>query len=281
MKILVTGGSGYVGSVLVPSLIKSGDEVYVMDIQAPASGNWLDRDIFLEPVTENDVSSFDAVIHLAAIVGDIPSHEKPQRAVEVNFLATKYLARVCKKMGTKLIFASTCSVYGVKNEVCREDSTDPEPFSVYGITKLEAENDVLDAGGIVLRMATIYGISPRMRYDLVINEFIRGARTEGAISIFGGKQMRPFLEINSAVSAYEKCLKSNISGEILNLTDGNKTILEIGGIVQKEFGCKLNVFPEIVDRRSYSVDFRKAVRLLDFQPKPPREGIKEMKQLKV
>ncbi|MFH1639102.1 MAG: SDR family oxidoreductase, partial [Chloroflexota bacterium] len=220
-----------------------------------------------------------AVIHLAALVGDPLCHREPQRAVEVNYLATKYLARACGKAKVRLIFASTCSVYGVKNEMCREEGTDPEPFSVYGLTKLKAETDVLDAGGIAFRMATIYGVSPRMRFDLVINEFIREAKTEKRIRIFGGSQIRPFLEIGSAARTYIDCLKSDQSGEIFNLSDGSITLLELGKNIGEIFGCRVDVIPELVDKRSYAIDPSKAINMLGFKPKPIMDGIEEMKSL--
>lgn len=280
MRIIVSGGAGYLGSVLVPALVSAGHRVDVMDIQQSVAGNWIERDILRNPVSEADLENVDAVIHLAALVGDIICHREPQRAVEVNYLATKYLARACRKAGVKLIFASTCSVYGIKNEVCYEH-TDPEPFSVYGITKLKAESDVLDAGGIAFRMATIYGISPRMRYDLVINEFVREAKIDKLINIFGGRQMRPFLEIQSAVRAYMEGLSSEISGEIINLADESITILELGKMVQDVFGCAINIIPEIVDKRSYSIDSTRAIGLLNFRPERLREGIEAMRPLKV
>lgn len=276
MKILVTGGAGYLGSVLVPMLISEGHNVDVIDIRQPISGNWINRDVFHDPITETDLKNVDAVIHLAALVGDAICNKDPQRAVEVNYLGTKYLSQACKKAGVKLVFASTCSVYGVKNNLCKED-TDPEPFSLYGITKLKAESDVLNAGGIVLRMGTLYGISPKMRYDLVVNEFVRKAKVDKVVSVFGGSQMRPFLEIKNAASAYLQCLKSDISGEIFNLADENITILKLAQIIQEIFGCEINILPEIVDKRSYMVDSSKAIKTLNFQPKPIKEGIEEMK----
>lgn len=277
MRVLVTGGAGYLGSVLVPALIQDGHAVTVMDINKPVAGEWVCRDIFLNPLSANDLGNTNAVIHLAALVGDIICQGEPQRAVEVNYLATKYLAHACKKKDIRLVFASTCSVYGVKNGTCTEE-TEPEPFSVYGLTKLKAEDDVLAAGGTVLRMATLYGISPRMRYDLAINEFVRGAKTEGAINVFGGSQMRPCLELSSAVGTYIRCLKSDLSG-IFALADENISLLALGKMVGEIFGCKVNVIPEIVDKRSYIVDPSKAIRVLGFRPKPLKEGIYEMKGL--
>jgi nucleoside-diphosphate-sugar epimerase len=125
MKILVTGGAGYLGSVLVPLLVSAGHEVEVMDIRQPISGNWTNRDIFSCPLSETDLRNVDAVIHLAALVGDIICHQEPQRTVEVNFLATKYLAHACKKADIRLIFASSCSVYGVQTQNLTASTVSP------------------------------------------------------------------------------------------------------------------------------------------------------------
>lgn len=280
MNILVTGGSGYIGSVLVPALIADGHHVRVMDLVQPVAGDWLERDICESPVSAADLRGIDAVIHLAAVVGDEACHEKPGRAVETNFLATKYLARACRETNVRLIFASTCSVYGVKRGVSSEES-EPEPYSVYGLTKLAAEKDVLNAGGTVFRLATVYGISPRMSYILVLNEFVRLAKTKRAITIFGGDQVRPFLEINSAVRAFREVLRSNISREVFNIVDANITLGELGKTVGDVFGCEVKTIPEIIDRRSYEVDNAKAVHLLGFKPEPLKQGIETMKALAV
>lgn len=278
LKILVTGGAGYIGSVLVPALIADGHEISVIDIVQPVACTWLERDIFASPLKAADVRSADAVIHLAAIVGDQACHERPERAVEVNFLATKYLAQACREAGARLIFASTCSVYGVKQGLS-DEKTEPEPYSVYGLTKLKAEEDILKANGIVFRLGTVYGISPRMSYILVINEFVKAAKTDGIITVFGGTQMRPFLEIRSAVAAFRNCLRSKIAGEIINIADENISLSNLGKLVAETFNCKIKTIPEIVDRRSYAADNSKGIRLLGFKPIALREGIKEMKTL--
>lgn len=280
MKILVTGGAGYIGSVLVPALIADSHEVSVMDIEPPVSGTWLKRDIFASPVSAADIGDVDAVIHLAALVGDQVCHERPERAVEVNFLATKYLARACHEAEVKLIFASTCSVYGVKQGLSNE-GTEPEPYSVYGLTKLKAEEDVLKANGVVFRLGTVYGISPRMSYILVINEFVKVAKREGIITVFGGGQMRPFLNIENAAMAFRSCLRKDITGEIINIADENISLSDLGTLVADIFGCKIKTIPEIVDRRSYLADNTKAVRLLGFKPKALRDGIREMMALTI
>lgn len=275
MRILVTGGAGYVGSVLVPTLLAAGHDVVVMDIFKPACGYWIERDIYRNPVTEMDLRNTDAVIHLAGLVGEVICNREPQRAVEVNFLATKYLARACQQAEARLIFASTCSVYGVKRGISNED-TDPEPYSVYAITKLKAESDVLACGGTVFRMATIYGFSPQMRYDLIANQFIKEATENGAINVFGGDQLRPFMEIRSAARAYLACLKLPFYGEVFNLADESLSLLELGKMVGEATGCKVQVVTEMKDQRSYAIDITRARKMLNLETLSLREGIREM-----
>jgi nucleoside-diphosphate-sugar epimerase len=206
INILVTGGSGYIGSVLVPALIAARHNVKVMDLVPPVAGEVIIRDICLHPMQPADLKDIDLVIHLAAVVGDEACHVSPARAVETNYLATKYLAHACQQASVRLFFTSTCSVYGVKRGISTE-LTEPEPYSVYGLTKLAAEKDVINARGTVFRLATVYGFSPRMSYILVINEMIRLARETGTITIFGGEQVRPFVKINSLVQAFLAALR--------------------------------------------------------------------------
>jgi nucleoside-diphosphate-sugar epimerase len=116
-----------------------------------------------------------------------------------------------------------------------------------------------------------------MSYILVINEFVRLAKTKGAVTVFGGDQMRPFLEINSAVRAFCAGVKSNIAGQVINIVDANIALGGLGKIVGEIFGCTVRTITEIIDRRSYQVDNTKAVRVLDFKPKPLKDGIEAMK----
>jgi nucleoside-diphosphate-sugar epimerase len=278
MNVLLTGGSGYIGSVLTPGLIADGHRVTIMDLVPPITGEWLKRDVFSEPVSAADLRDFDAVIHLAALVGDEICHEKPGNAVEVNFLATKYLAKACREAGKRLIFASTCSVYGVKQGLS-DETTDPEPYSVYGLTKLKAEEDVLRAGGVVFRLATVYGISPKMSYILVINEFVRAAKTGRPITVFGGGQFRPFLNINNAARAFRTILKTDVRREIINISDENITLGELGKTVAEIYGGTVKYIPEMVDRRSYRADNSKAIGVLGFKPQQLAEGIRAMQAL--
>jgi nucleoside-diphosphate-sugar epimerase len=157
-----------------------------------------------------------------------------------------------------------------------DEETDPEPYSVYAITKLKAESDVLASGGTVFRMATIYGFSPQMRYDLIVNQFVKEALESGMITVFGGDQFRPFMEIKSAVNAYLACLDVPIRGQVLNLADESLSLLELAEILKKTTGCQVNLVPEIHDRRSYAIDVSKVQKLINIETLPLCKGIGNM-----
>ncbi len=257
MRILVTGGSGYLGSILAPILARR-NEISILDIRQPASpeAEWINQDV-RNSNPQDLVSRFDAIVHLAAVVGDAACNKDPNLSVETNYLATKALARACQAKGKQMIFASTCSVYGGTNSTLTEDD-DPEPFSLYGVTKLLAEKDVLASGGVVFRLATLHGNSPRLRLDLVVNEFVRNAM-RGRIVVFGGKQLRPFLHVSDAADAFVEALR--IDSDTYNVAAENMTILELAERVTKLIPCKVEVVEEIKDKRSYAVDSAKMQKL--------------------
>lgn len=271
MRLLVTGGSGYLGSILLPKL-KVRHQVTVLDLVEPASKGyeWIKKDV--RNTSANVlVDQFDAVIHLAAVVGDAACNKDPNLAVETNYLATKALARTCENSGKQMIFASTCSVYGANGTLHKEDG-DPEPFSLYGVTKLLAENDVLASGGIVLRLGTLHGDSPRLRLDLVVNHFVRKAMS-GRIVVYGGKQLRPFLHVSDAADAFVEAIGTD-SG-IYNAAAENMTIIELAERIAKVVPCKIEVVEEILDKRSYAVDSAKIREKLGFAPKKTIEDTVE------
>ena len=269
MSVLVIGGSGYLGSILTDELINNNYEVIILDLNTPINkaikfikGDIRDRDIL-----EKTIRDVDYLIHIAAIVGDAACNKDPQQAVETNYLGTKKIAEVCKDYKIKkAIYASTCSVYGIKLDIC-DENTEPEPFSLYGITKLAGEREILklNDNAIVFRMATLFGMSPKMRYDLVVNEFIKKAKIEGRISVFGGKQKRPFLHIRDAAKAYVMSLEKNVNG-VFNLSSINLSINELAGIIAEKTGCKMEFFEQITDKRSYYVSCEKARKILGFNP---------------
>ena len=265
-KILVTGGSGYLGSVLTPIFKKRFERVAVLDVKSPhlPSIEWFCLDIRRSSDVAELIRDFDAVVHLAAIVGDKNCDENPKEAVEINYLATKGLAELARNLDKKLLFASTCSIYGIKEGI-NSESSEPYPISLYALTKTKAEEEVLKNGGVSLRMGTLYGYSPSMRFDLVINDFIRKAANKEKILIFGGKQMRPFLYIKNAAKTFLISLEKNVKGAF-NIADQNFSILEMGQKISKKLKADLEIIEEIQDKRSYTISTKKAQKDLGFKP---------------
>ncbi|HYW00501.1 MAG TPA: SDR family oxidoreductase [Candidatus Acidoferrum sp.] len=263
MRILVTGGSGYLGSILVPRLTSERHEVDVLDIQPPTSSvRWLNADV--NTADSGMFRTYDAIVHLAGIVGDAACNKEPTKAVETNYLTTKRLAKEFARSNKKMVFASTCSVYGASNSL-QTENTDPSPLSLYGLTKLQSEKPVIDAGGVVLRFATLHGNSPRMRFDLVVNEFVRRAVVDKKIAVFGGAQIRPFLHVSDAAAA----ISAVITGEsgVYNVGSENMTILDLANRIKDKTQCDIEIVAEITDKRSYAVDSSKITRKLGLQYK--------------
>ncbi|GEM_PF-2741 len=304
-RFLIVGGAGYLGSLLIEKLLSRGHNVRVLDINLFGTGHLkdLEKNPNLELINGDvrniqDVSSalkdVDGVVHLAAIVGDPACQSTPEDTIETNYLATKMLADACKyNQINRFIFASTCSVYGVGDEQLTEESP-LNPVSLYARTKIKSEEAILNLvddnfSPCMMRMATLYGYSPRMRFDLVVNTLTMKAVSEGKINIFGGDQWRPLLHVEDAAEAYVKCLEAPISkirGAIFNVgsTEQNYQISELGEAV-----CKLIPGTEISfeenesiggkkDERTYNVSFDKIKRDIDFNVKRSlEESILEIK----
>ena len=233
-NILVTGGAGYIGSVLTRKLVLSKYNVTVLDslifgqdgISDLVSNNSVKlfvSDIRNKKIIADVLKDVDCVIHLAAIVGEPLCNKIPETAKQINELATKQIVDSCKKAGVqRFIFASTCSNYGSALETVNED-TPLESLSLYSETKVKSELNVLNSQAknfepCVLRFATAYGLSPRMRFDLLLQEFIRDALIDKKISIFGPNHWRPLVHVDDIASACIIAIENskNISGEIYN-----------------------------------------------------------------
>ena len=303
-KVLIVGGAGYLGSVLSRKLINLGYKVRVLDnltysdlsikdLYNNKNFEFLNRDIRnIKDVVES-IIGVDAVIHLASIVGDPAGSINPQKTLESNYFATKILAEICKyNQINRFIFASSCSVYGAteKEELIDENSK-LTPLSLYAETKIKSEEALLNMADsnfapTILRMATLYGYSPRMRFDLVINLLTAKAVYEKEITIFGGEQWRPFLHVEDAAEAYIKCLEApinKIKSMIFNI-GGNKNnykLLEIGEKIKKVIpDADLKINKQLQDNRNYKVSFDKAEDILKFKPiKEVEEGIKEILEI--
>ncbi|MCI0645022.1 MAG: NAD-dependent epimerase/dehydratase family protein [Chloroflexi bacterium] len=287
--VLVIGGAGYIGSALLPKLLDKGYHVRLLDLLF--YGTEPIEDVLKHPRLELIQADFrqvdkvveamqgmDAVIHLGAIVGDPACALNEELTIEVNLMATRMIAEVAKGSGvSRFIFASTCSVYGASDEVLNELSA-LHPVSLYARSKIASEKVLMrlaDAkfAPIILRFGTIYGLSGRTRFDLVVNLLTAKALVEGKITIFGGDQWRPFVHVDDAALAVQKVLEaslSQVSNQVYNVgsNDQNYTIQQIGEIVHGLVpAAELISMGSDTDKRNYRVNFSKFENNLGFKPR--------------
>ena len=285
-NVLVTGGAGYIGSVLTRKLVLSKYNVKVLDslifghdgtsdLVSNNSVKLFVDDIRNKKIITDILKDVDCVIHLAAIVGDPLCSKIPKAAKQINEFATKHIIDSCKKAGVqRFIFASTCSNYGSALGTVNED-TPLESLSLYSETKVKSESNILNSQAknfepCILRFATAYGLSPRMRFDLLLQEFIRDALIDKKISIFGPNHWRPLVHVDdiasSCITAIEK--SGNISGEVYNVGDNeqNYTKKDLAKIVQKHIpSSTVEITESTRDPRSYNVSFDKIRKKLNFK----------------
>ncbi len=286
--VLVIGGAGYIGSALVPKLLERGYKVILLDlllygtdpIQEYLShprlqvvqADFRQIDKVVEAMRE-----VDAVVHLGAIVGDPACALDEGLTIDINVMATRMIAEVAKGSGVgRFIFASTCSVYGTSEEKLDERST-LNPVSLYARSKIASEKVLLKMADehfapIILRFGTIYGLSGRMRFDLVVNLLTAKAVADGQITLFGGEQWRPFLHVDDAALSLLQVLEAHMPlmrNQIFNVgsNEQNYTIRQIGEMIHKFVPNAeiVNVTSEN-DRRNYWVDFSKVQNTLGFVP---------------
>ena len=317
-SILITGGAGYIGSVLTHKLVELGYNVRVLDslifgkdgITDLVSSNSIDlihADVRDERVVLKALDGIDMVMHLAGIVGDPLCRKIPEASRQINEYATKKIVNVSKKQGVKrFIFSSTCSNYGSALGLVAEDSP-LKPLSLYAETKVNSESNVLntkdsDFEPCVLRFATAFGLSPRMRFDLLVQEFIRDASIDNKIIVYGPEFLRPFVHVediaNACIDAATKPSKF-VSGEIYNVgaTNQNHTKMELAEMVQEYFPSatievveasklrqNIGELPDKLpaDVRNFKVSFEKIKTNLGFKTtKTVHDGISEiLKEMK-
>ena len=261
MKILVTGGCGYKGSVLVPRLLSGGHEVTVVD--SMWFGNHLEENssafIIQEDVRNIEaipVDGVDVIVHLANIAND-PGVELDQTlSWEVNALATQQLADRAVRAGIKhFIFASSGSVYGVKDEPDVTEDLELVPISAYNKTKMVAERALMSYSGDMqvhnIRPATVCGVSPRMRFDVSVNMFAKQGYLDGRMTVFGGNQVRPNIHIDDLVNVYRHFIDNpDLPSGAYNAGFENIEILRIAEMVKERTGAEIVVTPSN-DPRSY------------------------------
>lgn len=270
-KVLVTGGCGYVGSVLVPELVRSGFFVKVVDLQW--FGNHLDKKLItsgkveihkiaVSDLTVSHLHDVDSVIHLANIANDPGVELNPTMSWEVNVLHMTQLLELCKNVGiSNFIYASSGSVYGVKSEPEVTEELRLVPISTYNKTKMAAERVALSYKDcfrvICVRPATVCGFSPRMRFDVVVNMFVYQAFANGRITVLGGDQIRPNIHIDDLCTVYLHFLQNDsVQSGFYNAGFENVSVLSIAKQINANYGSEIEVLPSN-DPRSYRQDSTK------------------------
>ena len=287
-RILVVGGAGYLGNILVRKLLTSGYRVRVLDsfiygrkpldeISANDRLEIVEGDLRNIHVCVSSLEGVDAVVLLAAIVGDPASKARPTETLETNVLATQALASAAKMQHiSRFIYASTCSVYGVGGDLLDENSR-LNPVSLYARSKIASEEIIRKMGDdyfapTILRMGTLYGYSPRMRFDLVVNTMSMKSFLEGKIQVFGGSQWRPLLSVDDAADVYVRCIEAdlkNVGNQVFNVGSDqqNYQIDEVAGRVSKALGgIPILRDNASLDARDYRVSFAKVADVLGFRP---------------
>ena len=297
MNVLVTGGTGYIGRVLVPQLLKSGYDVTVLDRgfldYSSLKNDFGDKvQILREDVRTFDpdlLRGFEAVIDLAALSNDPAGNLNVMATWDINYLGRVRVARIAKKLGTKkYIVASSCSVYGFRNDVC-DEKTQVNPLTPYAEANIAVENDNLALSdktfsSTALRFATVFGYSERFRLDLVINALTFYGYKNSVIKMMrDGNQYRPFIHVKDAARALISVIESEneeISGKYINIgsNSNNVQISKVAEMIRKKIGndCKIELYGD-TDNRSYQVNFNLSRKLLSFDTKYDIEsGVNEI-----
>lgn len=292
MNVLITGGAGYKGLILAQKLLENNHNVTVIDnfmygvelslyLFSYPHISFIRKDI--RNIDKSDLSNFDCIYHLAAISGYPACETNPHSAIMINIKATE---RMISMMSTDqlLIYASTTSVYGQMEHICDEDSK-VNPASLYAKSKLEAEVLCLQReNSISLRFATLFGVAPRMRWDLLLNNFVMKAVQERSLILFEPNSRRTFLHISDAINAYVMALDNSDSmvGNIFNVgsEEMNYSKKEIAEMIKEKVDYEIIISKlEDLDVRNFYVKFDK-IKSIGFRPKVSiADGIAELVKL--
>jgi nucleoside-diphosphate-sugar epimerase len=290
-RILVTGGAGYVGAPVVEELLERGHEVRLLDRLlhgqrelaarlGQLGAEVVEADIRDERARREALEGVDAVVHLAAIVGDPACARDPDLAQAVNVDATRALAGEARDAGVRhLVFASTCSNYGrmADPNVAIDETGELAPVSLYAEQKVVIEKMLLSGAtaplaATCLRFATVYGVAPRMRFDLTVNEFTRDLWADRVLEVFGEQFWRPYVHVRDAALAIGTVLDApdaKVVGEVFNVghSDENYRKLDLVEIIHGQIDTgEVRYVARDEDPRDYKVSFEKIRTALGFQP---------------
>ena len=306
MRVVITGGAGYVGSTLAPLLLAAGHKVRVLDRLAYGGesllGVWANPNFDFVPGDVRDsgkrreiVADCDAVVHLAAIVGDPACAREPELARAINQEASMALIEDSRKAGVqRFVFASTCSNYGRMDDPTRfvDEESELRPVSLYAETKVAVEKYLLESAGAgnwcptPLRFATVFGVSPRMRFDLTINEFTMEMITKKHLIVFGEQFWRPYVHVFDAARAIALILGSPpqaVAGRVFNVgsTDQNLQKQQIVELIRPLApDAKIEFVHKNEDPRDYRVSFDRIASELGYKTtRSVVDGIVEVAKL--
>ena len=294
--ILVTGGAGYIGCIAVRQLLDKGEAVRVFDKLYFGDDGLAEVRDKIELV-HGDIRTFDpavldgcdAVLHLAGLSNDPTAEFNPKANEEINTTGTRVVAEACKARGIKrFVNASTCSIYDLgfyAPDFLRDEDSEVRPRAAYAVSNHEAERILLDMadGGfcpVILRQGTVYGWSPRMRYDLVVNTFVRDAIAKGVLTVHcGGEMWRPLVDVTDLCRVYIACVEApddTVHGKIFNVVGKNYRILELAHWVREALRPVKKVEIEVdyttYKTRSYRVSGERIQTVLGVKP---LVGVKE------
>lgn len=299
--ILITGGGGYIGCILAAKLLARGDRVKILDRFFWGKEPLLDLQGDLDLIP-SDVRSFsgehldgvDAVVHLAGLSNDPTAEYNPRANWEMNAVATDRLGRLCKERGVpRLTYGSSCSIYdGLTGTAALDEAVEVHPVGAYATSKFFGEQRLKELADetfcpIIFRQGTVYGFSPRMRFDLVVNTFVKDAVLHGKLFLHGGGWMwRPLVDVEDVAEVHVRAIDApdpaRLCGEVFNVVQGNYQIRQLamlvaGSLEMRGLDVHLEVAPAPRFVRNYRCTGRKLADMLGFEPSiGPLESIESM-----